>query len=46
MEVSSEMMTIKRVVSKIPETVWGAAVGTPSVKVFKGDTELQWKLVD
>jgi len=45
MEVSSETMTIERIVSDVPETICGAVVGTPSVKVFRGGTKLQWKLV-
>ena len=38
MEVSKEMMTIKRVPMQIPQKVG-------NVQVFKGGTELRWKLV-
>jgi dihydroorotase len=46
MEVSTERMTIQRKPMQIPETISSSLIGTPTIKVFKGGSILQWKLAD
>jgi len=45
MKVSSETMTIERQSWQLPESISSSLIGTPTVQVFKGGSELPWKLV-